>query len=393
MKRFLVSLAVLLSCWLLAWQVAARWPVSPAVTQVLPGGAADLLNLEIAPREQALSFARFRQQGQTGLLLVSRIDSGRVEGVDLQQALPGSADDPIRLFEHYGYERLEALQGPVRSVAMADLVLPFLGTANQVAVGINYPEHGEESAVSESFLFPKLTQATDFQAGVPAAPGLLDYEIELGFVLLQDLPPGAMPHYIGLVLASDYTDRAELLRHVRLTDVSSGDGFTQGKSRPGYMPIGNLLVIPRNYRTFYPELQLALWHNGAKRQLARPVEMSWDFPRMVQETFARAGRRWVWDNGVARLPLVDGRIPARTLFLSGTSSGVIYHKPGVRQLFLGVSELFFTLQWNDLQGLVEPFIREELSSGRYLKPGDRVVMRAERLGMINNIVMPHEAVD
>ena len=58
----------------------------------------------------------------------------------------------------------------------------------------------------------------------------------------------------------------------------------------------------------------------------------------------------------------------------------------MRQLFLGASEMFFTLQWLNPQSVIEPFVREEYRSGRYLKQGDLVQMRAERLGTISNAI-------
>jgi 2-keto-4-pentenoate hydratase/2-oxohepta-3-ene-1,7-dioic acid hydratase in catechol pathway len=390
MRRILVALAILLLFWVSAWQIAARWPQDAASAVMAPSDPPDMRNLPLAARTEALTFARFMQGGELRLLLVEALRDDRVSGIDLQQRLPGSTADPVDLFNQHGYEALSHLDGPVVSVDVSALVLPFTGTDNQIAVGINYPAHGVESDVSESFLFPKRTLATPFRSGVPVRGHLLDYELELGFVLLQDLSREHEPDHVGLVLASDYTDRAELARRVRLTDVSSGDGFTQGKSPAGFMPVGNLLVIPKDYQNFYRQLDLRLWHNGSLRQAARPVEMSWNINRILQETFARAGRRWQWQDQLVALPVVNDRIPARTMILSGTPDGVIYRKPSPRQLFVGLSEMVFTLQWTNLHAVIEPFLREEYRSGRYLAAGDVVQMRADRLGMISNTIVAGE---
>lgn len=387
MKRFAVAFLVLLVCWMVAWQVAARWPADSAPAAMQESEAPDMDDLQIAARETALTFARFLQNGEPRLMRVDAVRDGKVIGLDMQQQLPGSATDPIDLFNQFGYQVLQDLDGRRVTVALSDLILPFTGTDNQIAVGINYPEHGVEAAVNDSFLFPKRARATPFQSSVPAGNHLLDYEIELGFVLLEDLPRGVEPDYVGLVLASDYTDRAELVRHAKLTDISSGDGFTQGKSAPGFMPVGNLLVIPKNFRSFYRSVKLRLWYNGEQRQDAHPVEMSWDFGRIVDETFSRENRRWQWNGETVGLPVEDGRIPARTLILSGTPEGVIYRKPTLRQIFVGISEMIFTGQWTNPQSVVEPFLREEYRSGRYLKAGDVVQMKADRLGVIDNTIV------
>lgn len=390
MRRFIFALCTMFICWLAAWQVAAHWPQASATAQVPESAPPDMDNLPIATRDRALTFARFLHDGEPRLLLVNSLREGRVSGIDLQQRLPGSATDPIDLFNQFGYQALQEIDGPRATVNVSDLILPFTGTDNQIAVGINYPAHGVEADVSESFLFPKRNTATLFHASVPARNHLLDYEIELGFVLLDDLPRSVEPDYVGLVLASDYTDRAELMRHARLTDVSSGEGFTQGKSAPGFMPVGNLLVIPQDFRSFYRTLELGLWYNGQKRQVAHPVDMSWDFGRILDETFARAKRRWQWRDEVVSLPVADGRIPARTLILSGTPDGVVYRKPTPRQLFVGLSEMVFTGQWMNLHAVIEPFVREEYQSGRYLKAGDVVQMKADQLGTISNMIVAHD---
>jgi 2-keto-4-pentenoate hydratase/2-oxohepta-3-ene-1,7-dioic acid hydratase in catechol pathway len=75
------------------------------------------------------------------------------------------------------------------------------------------------------------------------------------------------------------------------------------------------------------------------------------------------------------------------VFLSGTPAGAIYRKPDLRQIFIGVSEMFFTLRWNQPHALVEPFLREAYASGRFLRAGDTVTMRAERLGAISNRIV------
>ncbi|SEL64099.1 2-keto-4-pentenoate hydratase/2-oxohepta-3-ene-1,7-dioic acid hydratase (catechol pathway) [Atopomonas hussainii] len=387
MKRTLYTLLAVIGVWFACWQVAARWEVAPETAPSARSSGPALDTLVIAPRSEALTFARFMRGNEPHLLLVDAFQDGQVSGLDLHALLPGSPADPVALFNALGYAALQQLHGPTTQVEAGTLLLPFTGTDNQVAVGVNYREHAEETAVSDSFLFPKRTTATVHNAPVAAREHLLDYEVELGFVLLQDLPADTPPDYLGLVLASDYTDRAMLMRHVNLLGVHSGAGFTSGKSHPGFMPVGNLLVIPKDYEQFYPSLALELWHNGEQRQVARPSEMVWDIQRIMAQTFAWQERSWAWHGDTVRLPFKGGKIPARTVILSGTPGGVIYRKPSPRQLFLGVSEWAFSLSWLRPQAVVEPFIREEYRSGRYLQAGDQVVMRADRLGTVSNSIV------
>lgn len=370
--------------WLLAWAVAGMLPPQPIpAARTPPLDAARTAGVAIAPRSEALTFARFEHGGRTRLMLVDRYAGGTASGIDIASVWPDAAADPVSLFNAKGYDMLETLAGREIAVPAEQLLLPFDGTGAQIAIGINYPEHGKEVAVSDSFVFAKLTAASRQPSALAAKPGeLLDYELELGFVALQPIARDAFPRHMGLVLASDFTDRATLLRRIDLRNVNSGEGFTEAKSRPGFMPIGNLFVIPRDVDAYYKSLTLQLWLNGQRRQLAEPAKMNWDIRRMIAETFARQGRVWQYRGQTVALPITNGTIPERTIFLSGTPDGVIFQPPTVRQKFIGVSERVFTLRWNRPNVIVEPFIREELASGRYLKAGDEVVMHADRLGVL-----------
>jgi 2-keto-4-pentenoate hydratase/2-oxohepta-3-ene-1,7-dioic acid hydratase in catechol pathway len=190
---------------------------------------------------------------------------------------------------------------------------------------------------------------------------------------------------MGLVLASDYTDRAALLRHIDLGDVASGTGFSLAKGEPAFMPVGNLFVIPKDLARFVATLSLELWLDGALRQRAQPARLTWPVERIVDESFLRADRRWQAAGREVALPIVDGRIPARTLILSGTPDGVLFQGLSARQRFVGASELVAGMHggWR-VQTVVEPYIRESLAAERFLQPGATVTMRADRLGVIVN---------
>ena len=383
-----VCIAALVLVWLLAWAVASRiepapraMPDAPPMPPSLPSSVA------IAPRDEALTFARFESEGKLRLLLVSDYADDQAVGLDITDRFPALAADPIAVFRAVGYEALRTLQGAEVRVPAQALRVPFDGTAVQVAVGINYPAHGREVGLDESFLFPKVTRPGHFLAPVAARDALLDHELELGFVALAPLRAGEPPRHVGLVLTCDYTDRARLMRRIELGRMASGRGFTEAKSAPDFMPVGNLFVIPSQPEAFYKSLRLRLWVNGQLRQVAMPRLLVWDWPRMLKETFERQSLRWDVNGQAVALPVDNGVVPAGTMFLSGTPDGVIFREPSPRQVFLGISELVFTLRWNDPQVVVEPLIRESYRSREYLQPGDTVVMHADRLGVIRNTVV------
>lgn len=349
----------------------------------LAAGAAH--GVGIAPVGEALTFARYRDAGRLRLIRVERYRDGIVEGVRLDGLVAGDGRaDPVTLLGHADYRRIAIADGARVRLADTALELPFDGTASQIAIGGNYPLHKEETTLVESFLFPKLLAAGRFDSTVAVRQGLLDYEIELGFVPLGTTGQGPA---IGLVLATDYTDREMLLRRLKLGDVPSGEGFTDAKSRAGYMPVGNLFVVPRDVDRFYRTLDLQLFVNGALRQIAPPRAMVWDLEEILRRSVAAADRRWAADGGIARLPVENGHVLPRTIILSGTTDGVVFRPPSARQLALGGIEALLT-PWRARDAIVGASIREAKRERRYLQPRDEVVGRADMLGIVRNRITP-----
>ena len=201
--------------------------------------------LSIASLDEALTFAR----ALTGQIIgVLSYQDDQVTGVDLSALTLSAAEDAVDLVNRLGHDALSAaIQSgqPAVTFAVSELDLPIKLTDAHIAVGTNYREHAEESAVVGSpFLFPKLVTPTASRAVIPAGAGLLDFEAELCLVPLRPLGLND-PASGGLILGNDVTDRAVLMRGVNLKDPQSGRGFTDGKSAPGYLPVGDLFVVPR----------------------------------------------------------------------------------------------------------------------------------------------------
>jgi 2-keto-4-pentenoate hydratase/2-oxohepta-3-ene-1,7-dioic acid hydratase in catechol pathway len=274
------------------------------------------------------------------------------------------------------------------------------------AAGLNYAAHAEEAGGGDVFLFPKpVAPGPPYGAlAAPAGVTLLDYEVELAFVLLDDVDLRALPTREALLarsaffLADDVTDREPIIRNATLT--GPGTGFVEAKGQPGFLPAGPWLVRGT-------ELFAALDACGAEglglrlevdegdgfrtRQDATTAAMILDplalLARLADEveqhgvqspmTVRRAG-------GVRTYPLAvegpDGalRLPAGSVVLTGTPEGVALQAPAP----LGVT----------LRGLLrlrspfEQFRQEELARARsgapggYLTPGDRVRARIDGLG-------------
>jgi len=359
------------------------------------GAAADVRNVAIAPLDEALTFARVGTVEQPRVIAVTEYAGGAVSGIDLSTLLGRPVGDPIEVVEREGWESLRgriaaAPASAAVRVPVGELIIPVDLGDHHVAAGTNYPEHAGEAEVEDGpFLFAKLVEPTGPRAPVAAGEALLDYEVELAFVPFAPIIEGAPLPTIGLVLSNDYTDRATLLRHVDPWNPTSGKGFTTGKSAPGFLPIGDLFVVPRDLRAFAAALELRLWVNGGPRQQARVAEQIWDVDRLLAETWARRDVTWEHRGEQISLLAPNGTIPARSLILSGTPGGTVFQGVGWGTRLRGLRG-WVSGGWSQplTDAVMETYIRDARAAKRYLQPGDRVTIRVERMGVIDNPITP-----
>ena len=342
--------------------------------------------MKIAALDQALTFARTSGK----LIAVRAIANGRVTGTDIT-SLATTGEDPISLVNRQGYDsvrtQIEAIVATTE-VADADLIMPVDLTDAHIAVGTNYREHAKESAVEgDPLLFPKLVTPTSWRAKVQAGAALLDFEVELCLVTMKPLGLNE-PATGGLILGNDFTDRATLLRKVDTSNPQSGRGFTSGKSAPGFLPVGNLFVVPRDLKAFVARLTLQLSVNGIERQRAPATDWIWDLDEILRQTRLKKDVTWEWTNGTARLPFTpDGAIPARTLIMAGTPAGTIWQGPGRQDFAFGALDMVLSAFTKPIvKCVIERYIARARRDAFYLKPGDRVTINVDNLGALENTV-------
>ncbi|MEU8661643.1 hypothetical protein [Actinoplanes philippinensis] len=78
-------------------------------------------------------------------------------------------------------------------------------------------------------------------------------------------------------------------------------------------------------------------------------------------------------------------IPQGTILQTGTPEGVVYRAPDTRQRFLGFMEWagsFGTNADTIVDSALQVYVRDAKKADVYLKPGDKIVTRAEGLGQI-----------
>lgn len=355
---------------------------------------ATLGNVEIASLDEALTFARVKVGQGRHIIAVTRFINGEIKGVDLTLALNGRFDDPIDAYLEFGYTGLVQLIKKSRfafpvKMGADQLITPVDLGDKHIAVGTNYPAHAGETGVKQGpFLFPKRVSPTGPYFDVFAREGLLDYEVELAAVILRPIGDGKLPNEFGLILSNDFTNRAMLLRNVDVNDVASGKGFTTGKSFPGYLPVGNLFVVPGNPGEFVQKIVLKLYVNDLLRQRSATGQMIWDFETIVTEIWSKRDIVWAHDGGAVSLMGEDSVIRDRTLIMSGTPHGVLFQGIPLTAKLLGIFS-WITGGWNSsvVQNVIEAYIRQAGEYGTYLQPEDIVSIHVDKLGILRNQVI------
>ncbi len=308
-------------------------------------------------------------------------------------------------------EELPRADLPERVLAPVGITAEDLAAGRRLVVGVwvNYAAHRTESGgeAADRFAFAKLVAPTGAYAPLrlprsPPAP-LTDYELEIGLVLLEDLDLNRLPARradllgrLAFVAANDVTDRDPI--------IALGDaGFTRGKSRPGYLPLGPWLVhgadldlAAAGHGTVDLDLALQVVETpphpaGSGRQQAHSAQMvrgPLEILRMLGEIYP-ASRRPDGAGHLRGIVREEGDrllLPAGSVILTGTPAGTAIEAPTL---------------WDRLRLLARANFspaaarrrfadhcaqhREEMG---FLKPGDRVQGRIQRLGTQDWVVGP-----
>ncbi len=298
------------------WSV---WLHRPVVEGLLDKRA--FSGIAIAPREQAITLA----VTSTGaVLLVTLADVETVTAIDVSAATGQSFRDAIEAYAFIKERGLRALYGMHTQARYSwdSLVVPVTPRFPSIAAGTNYRAHAEEVGREEGpFLFPKLSIPTRWNSRV--RPGTrLDYEVELCAV-----PMAAYNHETptpwGYLLCGDYTDRWLLVRDIDLNGPMGLTGFILAKGGESHLPVGPLLVIPRD-KDFYRHIQLSLYMNSQLRQRALAETMIWSPDQILDHALADCDSPYTAGEEVFYLTGCE-HIPAGTLVLTGTPEGVLFN--------------------------------------------------------------------
>ena len=271
-----------------------------------------------------------------------------------------------------------------------------------VSTGLNFAAHAEEAGGGDVFLFPKPAAPTRPFATVHAPEGvtLLDYEVELAFVLLEDVDPFDPPSHEALLaksaffLSNDVSDREAIVRDAAFT--GTGTGFSEGKGQPGFFPTGPWMV--RGTELFAAVeacggdglgLRLSVDDEPEPRQDAStalmilpPEALVARIGTWIDEHGQRSIMHFTRDGGETRhYPLAVGEsdpiLTAGSIVQTGTPEGVALNAPSP----LGVTlRGLVRLRSPFTQFLVEEKARVAKGGTRYLAPGQVVHAEIDGLG-------------
>lgn len=225
--------------------------------------------------------------------------------------------------------------GQPKSLDPMRLLAPVAAGACVYAVGLNYRDHALETGRAlpdPPPVFTKLPLSIAAPYARTPHPGFsdtLDYEGELGVVIGRptwNIPAArALDHVAGYVVINDLTVRA----------LARPDTLLLGKNGPGMAPIGPWIVAAHTIPDPHA-LRIRTWVNGELRQDGSTADMHHSIADQVA--------------------FVSRSIPLRTGDIISTGSprgsGIGFDPP------------------------------------RYLRPGDRVRVEIERIGMIETLIIP-----
>ncbi len=217
------------------------------------------------------------------------------------------------------------------------------------AIGLNYADHAEEAQADTSqdsmvvfTKFPSSIAGAD--TVVEVAPDSVDFEAELIVVIgrtASKVPASdGWAHVAGLTVGQDISDRVMQFR-------DPTPQFSLSKSRPGFSPMGPILVTPDEFANV-EDLEISCRLNGESMQRSRTKFMIFPIPEIIARlsssltlfpgdvifTGTPGGVGWARDprislaDGDELVTSIEGIGSIRTRFVAGPRDARVRVEPG-----------------------------------------------------------------
>jgi 2,4-didehydro-3-deoxy-L-rhamnonate hydrolase len=251
-----------------------------------------------------------------------------------------------------------AASGKGAALGGLELLSPVTAPCQIICQGKNYLDHLLETGVNYNLLFTKSDSSLSPAVGTiwrPEGVRLLDYELELGLVIRQEI---SSPISVNDINLHEYVAGLVMANDISARDVQIPERqWFRGKSFRGFCPVGPVFwYMAREEFAFLYELQLFLSVEGQQRQKASTAQLLHRPP----ETLSLISRSFDLRPG--------------DLLLTGTPGGVsmrVQPKGRIRE-FLDL--------WRTDKEKFGDFVEEQAKSGRYLKDWDRIEARIRTAG-------------
>ncbi len=210
---------------------------------------------------------------------------------------------------------------------------------------------------------PDLTQ--HIKQNYSQIPPLLDYEVEVGYLLLEDVTKSQLsnPNYVpklGYFLVNEFTSRTPLILAGTIDRV---EAFNIAKGFPGFLTYAEQYWVPNESNTKSGLcVQLTTTVNGELRQNRNSSDLIRS-PKQIISAIAK-----LYPN----IPMLKG-----DLVLTGTPEGISLKVPVWKQNLAKIVNPPSTMKFDAFSSL---------DTSPFLKAGDTVTVRATGLGKIKNTI-------
>ncbi|GEM_PF-5991999 len=262
-----------------------------------------------------------------------------------------------------------------------------------IAPALNFTAHKEETKLAEFVIFPKITALTPWNAPVPHygdGKGLLDYEVELGFLINKDITAEDLKNknvdlgsfIAGVFLTLDMTSRELQVREGTL--FNSYKGFSIAKSLPGYAPCGQFFISYKDFLSLASNFKISLDLNGENRQSSNLEDMINSPEEVLRLSFLRkySSRKYSSSTG-KKVKIHNGTIFKGDVLLSGTPAGMLFVAPTSKDKMAGFFEGLKKGK-NPIKYAKDKIVNNQ---PKHLVPGDVIEATGSYLGQISTSVI------
>ncbi len=195
-------------------------------------------------------------------------------------------------------------------------------------------------------------------------PALLDYEVEMGFVLLEDIPAENLNNTnyapkIGFFIANDFGARSVAV--LGEGQENRYDYWGISKSFLGFTPIGEKVWIPNEFKAnSIPCITIETQVNGEVRQHQMTNDLIYTPLQMLQSIHRKYPNKLLQKGDMV---------------LTGTPGGVMMSAPRWLVRLAGIVGMG---RFDKLANLTS----NEVDVAKFLKAGDKVMVKGEGLGSV-----------